>query len=320
MVKRFIFIIVVCTGIWGCSSPTSRAPVTDLMSEDGQKTAKSTKAVVLDLTSAANKRKSTNGSNEATKRTTRVIPSISKSDTYKVKSGDTLYSVAWNLSTDIKVIAERNNIKPPYTIYKGQVLNLKDNKVQNTIVKSTAASQKISKQSKDIAPTQKKVNSEVVLKKAKGYSSNNDPDKTVQKKSPPKKVVAEKTVEQKIRKWSWPAKGKVTESFSASQAGMKGISIANQRGTGIYAAAAGQVVYAGSGLQGYGNLIIIKHNYDYLSAYAHNETLLVNENEQIAKGQKIALMGDSDTDNVNLHFEIRYRGKSVDPQRYLGKR
>ncbi len=112
----------------------------------------------------------------------------------------------------------------------------------------------------------------------------------------------------------------MSKSFSASQAGMKGISISNQRGTAIYATTSGQVVYAGSGLRGYGNLIIIKHNYDYLSAYAHNEKLLVGENEQIKAGQKIALMGDSGSDSVHLHFEIRYRGKSVDPLRYLTKR
>ena len=101
---------------------------------------------------------------------------------------------------------------------------------------------------------------------------------------------------------------------------MQGISIVNKRGTTVRAAASGKVVYAGSGVRGYGNLIIIKHNHDYLSAYAHNETLLVRENEQIKEGQKIALMGDSGSDHVNLHFEIRYRGKSVDPLRYLPKR
>lgn len=101
---------------------------------------------------------------------------------------------------------------------------------------------------------------------------------------------------------------------------MKGISLTNQRGTAIYASAPGIVVYAGSALRGYGNLIIIKHNNNYLSAYAHNEKLLVKENEKISEGQKIATMGDSGTENVHLHFEIRYRGKAVDPERYLPKR
>ena len=165
---------------------------------------------------------------------------------------------------------------------------------------------------------QKKVNKgkeKVVDKKLRIYAVS--PNKKTVLKTQVKNT---KVVGKKINHWFWPAKGKLTESFSVSKTGMKGISITNQRGTSIYATASGQVVYAGRGLQGYGYLIIIKHNYDYLSAYAHNEKLLVRENEKIKAGQKIAVMGDSGTDNVHLHFEIRYRGKSVDPLRYLEKR
>ncbi|WP_413699852.1 peptidoglycan DD-metalloendopeptidase family protein [Psychromonas sp. KJ10-10] len=126
--------------------------------------------------------------------------------------------------------------------------------------------------------------------------------------------------DKKISGWSWPAKGKVSKSFSASQSAMQGISIAGKRGSAIYVTASGKVVYAGNGLRGYGNLIIIKHNDDYLSAYAHNERLLVGENDDIKNNQIIAEMGDSGSGHVHLHFEIRYRGKSVDPSRYLPKR
>jgi murein DD-endopeptidase MepM/ murein hydrolase activator NlpD len=110
--------------------------------------------------------------------------------------------------------------------------------------------------------------------------------------------------------WRWPAKGKIVTHFSASN---KGINIAGQAGEPIYAAAAGKVVYSGNGLRGYGNLIILKHNNLYLSAYAHNSNVLVKEGDWVRRGQKIAEMGDTGSDKVMLHFEIRRAGKSVNP-------
>ena len=316
--RYFFLIILISLTVVGCSSSGYRAPVSDVTSPKGQS----------NLTNAAKSKKST-----------KEINFNGNYNTYKVKKGDTLYSIAWNSSSDVKSLATYNKLKSPYTIYTGQVLNLKPP------TKSKSNSQKISKKSQLVSVGEKKVKKEVVLEKVKGYSSNAVekklipekkviPKKVVPKKVvttiPAKKTVPAKTVQQapksvvtqstKVNSWSWPAKGKVIESFSASQAGMKGISIENQRGTSIYAASGGQVVYAGSGLRGYGNLIIIKHSNGYLSAYAHNESLLVSENEQIKKGQKIALMGDSGTDSVHLHFEIRYRGKSVDPLRYLNRK
>ena len=116
--------------------------------------------------------------------------------------------------------------------------------------------------------------------------------------------------------WAWPAKGKVVTAFSET-ANLKGIDIAGTAGEAVRASAAGKVVYAGSGLRGYGKLIIIKHNATYLSAYAHNREILVKEGQQVARGQKIAEMGNTDADQVKLHFEIRRRGKPIDPAKYL---
>jgi lipoprotein NlpD len=116
--------------------------------------------------------------------------------------------------------------------------------------------------------------------------------------------------------WAWPAKGKVVTQFSEATS-LKGIDIAGSAGAPVTASAGGKVVYAGSGLRGYGKLIIIKHNEAYLSAYAHNRDILVKEGQQVVKGQKIAEMGNTDTDQVKLHFEIRRQGKPVDPLRYL---
>ncbi|HEY2862928.1 MAG TPA: peptidoglycan DD-metalloendopeptidase family protein [Casimicrobiaceae bacterium] len=116
--------------------------------------------------------------------------------------------------------------------------------------------------------------------------------------------------------WAWPATGKVIAGFSET-ANLKGIDIAGKSGQPIFASGPGKVVYAGSGLRGYGKLIIIKHNNTFLSAYAHNREILVKEGQQVAKGQKIAEMGDSDSDQVKLHFEIRRFGKPVDPAKFL---
>jgi lipoprotein NlpD len=116
--------------------------------------------------------------------------------------------------------------------------------------------------------------------------------------------------------WLWPARGKVVTSFSET-ANLKGIDIAGTSGEPVVASAAGKVVYAGAGLRGYGKLIIIKHNKTYLSAYAHNREILVKEGAQVSRGQKIAEMGNTDADQVKLHFEIRRLGKPMDPSRFL---
>lgn len=132
-------------------------------------------------------------------------------------------------------------------------------------------------------------------------------------KSEPKTI----TKNTKVSKWLWPTKGRIIKGFSAGDQGNKGIDIAGQRGQSIVSTANGTVVYSGNALRGYGNLVIVKHNDSYLSAYAHNERLLVKEGQSVKAGQKIATMGSSGANGVRLHFEIRYQGKSVNPNRYL---
>jgi lipoprotein NlpD len=117
--------------------------------------------------------------------------------------------------------------------------------------------------------------------------------------------------------WSWPASGKIIQGFNGTTS--KGIDIAGNLGDPVYAAAGGRVVYAGSELRGFGKLIIIKHNDDYISVYAHNNVMLVKEGEAVKRGQKIAEMGSTDAPRVELHFEIRLRGKSIDPVGLLPK-
>ncbi len=297
--KYFAVFIVLFWGLSGCSSSGSRAPVSDLTLSKSKHSAPS-------------------------KSSSKSSFSAKKLKNYKVKAGDTLYAIAWKSDLDVKTLVKRNNLKPPYTIYEGQILNLiekkqqKPSKAKKTTAKSDLSSQKIDKNASTHCTGQscnKNSNEKVVQKKTKAYSANKADGKVAKTT-----IKNKQTNNKKVSVWRWPAKGKLTKTFSSSQVGMKGISLVNQRGTAIYATTSGKVVYAGSGLRGYGNLIIIKHNYDYLSAYAHNEKLLVRENEKIKVGQKIAIMGDSGTESVHLHFEIRYRGKSVDPLRYLPKR
>ena len=116
--------------------------------------------------------------------------------------------------------------------------------------------------------------------------------------------------------WSWPASGKVVSTFNDS-ANLKGIGIAGKRGQPVLASAPGRVIFSGTGIRGFGKLIVIKHNNIFLSVYAHNHELLVKEGQNVAKGQKIAEMGSTDTDQVKLHFEIRRYGKPVDPAKLL---
>ena len=119
------------------------------------------------------------------------------------------------------------------------------------------------------------------------------------------------------RCWRWPTSGKVVLPYSTADGGNKGIDIAGTRGQPVYAAGAGKVVYVGNQLRGYGNLIMIKHSEDYITAYAHNDKLMVNNGQSVKAGQQIATMGSTDADSVRLHFQIRYRATAIDPLRYL---
>jgi lipoprotein NlpD len=136
--------------------------------------------------------------------------------------------------------------------------------------------------------------------------------------APPEAAPPESRPPAAMGDWLWPAEGKVITSFSDGNG--KGIDIAGKPGDPVVAAAAGKVVYAGSGLRGYGKLVIIKHDDSFLSAYAHNRQLLVNEGQSVSKGQKIAELGNTDADRPKLHFELRRQGKPVDPLKYLPNR
>ncbi|MEP1469893.1 MAG: peptidoglycan DD-metalloendopeptidase family protein [Halieaceae bacterium] len=239
----------------------------------------------------------------------------SSSRYYTVQRGDTLYSIAFRYGLDFRVLAAANGIASPYTIYPGQKLDLEKQTPAVSTTKSTSAAKPAPKPAaspKPVAtakPTAKSSQSAGTAKTAPLVS-----------KAPPAPVKSEggTWTGASVKTWRWPASGRVTRGYSSSV--HKGIDIAGKRGDPIVAVAAGKVVYAGTGIVGFGELLIVKHNDVYLSAYGHNDRLLVTEGQQVGVGQKIAEKGSSGTDTVKLHFEIRREGKPIDPMRILPKR
>ena len=236
----------------------------------------------------------------------RVKNSINATE-YIVKKGETLYSIAWRADLDVRELAQLNNIRSPYRIFPKQKLFLVQNS-RNTSKNNTSA--QTTKSGRE-----KVVKKPVAPSKKQEYGKN-----TRRKKTSTNLPSSQGAFSQKIKQWKWPNKGKVISKFSSKKQGNKGIDIAGKKGDLVKAAADGKVVYAGDVLRGYGRLIIIKHNDDYLSAYAHNNTILVKEQQTVKAGQLIAKMGDTEAKRVMLHFEVRFRGKSVNPLKYLPRR
>ncbi|WP_211218171.1 peptidoglycan DD-metalloendopeptidase family protein [Marinobacter daepoensis] len=222
--------------------------------------------------------------------------------THVVKEGETLYRIAWRYGRDYRELGDANGISPPWNIRPGQVLRL-DRK--GTIRQTAQASRPT--RPKTSPPPRTNAGSSISRPSAKPTA------KVSTGRASGSQVVAN------VR-WHWPHSGTVIAGFSSSGKVNKGIDIAGKPGDSVKAAADGSVVYAGNGLLGYGNLIIVNHNEHYLSAYAHNRKILVKEGEGVKAGQVIAELGNTGTDKPKLHFEIRKNGNPVDPSRYLPRR
>lgn len=241
------------------------------------------------------------------------------SDYYTVKKGETLYSIAWRAGLDFRLLAQINDIKAPYAIFPGQRLTL-----SKRLAKVTNKTSSFQNKSSSVAKinTKPKFNKKTVAnKKSEEYGkkqADQKRKKTITQNV--KNAVKNDSFPSKVRSWRYPSNGKIIDTYSTKENGNKGIDFGGQIGDPVIAAADGKVVYAGSALRGFGNLIIIKHNNDYLSAYAHNRVLKVKEQDWVEAGQLIAEMGDSGTDKVKLHFEIRFRGRTVNPLKYLPKK
>ncbi|WP_349431128.1 peptidoglycan DD-metalloendopeptidase family protein [Methylomarinum sp. Ch1-1] len=214
----------------------------------------------------------------------RDIPKAQKY--YTVKKGDTLYAIGFRSGHGYRRLAAWNKLSPPYRIFVGQKIKLfKSKQKLRTSKKKPSVNRGVAK-------------------------TRNTSQKNLRISNDKKKVL-------KLY-WQWPIQGKILKSFS--QTGNKGIDIGGKLGQSVKAAAGGKVVYSGHGLVGYGNLLIIKHSSLYLSAYGHNRRLLVKEGQVVKKGQTIAEVGKAGGSQTSLHFEIRRKGKPVNPMRYLPKK
>jgi lipoprotein NlpD len=248
-----------------------------------------------------------------------------------VQKGDTLYSIALGHDLDYKELAQWNNISDPATISAGQQLRLNsppDAVVTAPLLTTPGVEGRPvdSLEAKPLPPTGMLKTEPKAVKlpysdQALAQLQKSEAPRAKNERAPEPKP--ESKTESKIPEvaigeidWGWPANGKIVSGFSET-ANLKGVDIAGKLGQPVFASAPGKVVYSGSGLRGYGKLIIIKHNDTYLSTYAHNSEILVKEGQAVVKGQKIGEMGDSDADQVKLHFEIRRLGKPVDPLKYL---
>lgn len=251
-----------------------------------------------------------------------------------VVAGDTLYSIAWESGRDYRELARWNGIRPPYVVQVGQRIRLfpapgagaseivvaRGDTLYSLADEAGVSYQELARWN-NIAPP-------YVIRP--GQRLRTAPP---QPQAEPARAGKEREPKARARRreptppssaaapgqWQWPADGALIARFQANGVN-KGLDIAGGRGQAIRAAAPGQVVYTGGGLRGYGQLIILKHDRDFLSAYAHCERIYVTEGDVIKRGQKIAAMGNSGTDRTKLHFEIRYRGSPVDPLKYLPKR
>lgn len=272
-------------------------------------------------------------------------PNARSRDYRTVLRGETMFSIAWDVGVDFRTLAQWNDIPAPYVIRPGQRLRIKapakgPGRSASSVAKpgNSGAGKYYRVKKGDtvygVARKSGRSPKEIIawngLRKPftirPGQRLRVSPAGTNvgnSSESRPKKARTSARQRsgrsQKVGKWVWPASGKILRRFSPNGAS-KGIDISGRAGQTVRAAAGGTVVYQGSGLRGYGQLIIIKHNPDYLSAYAHCSRILVKEGTRVKRGQKIATMGSTGTNRVKLHFEIRLRGNPVNPTRYLPRK
>jgi lipoprotein NlpD len=231
------------------------------------------------------------------------IENYGKPGYYAVRPGDTIRRIANETGQTWQNIARWNNLDNPDLIEVGQVLRVIAPGAGGVVATAPATVEPNGVVTRPVVPQAAVVPSAPV-------AAASAPAKPA---TPPAAASGDEDLG-----WIWPAHGTLIAGFDDAK--NKGLDISGKAGDSVLAAADGRVVYAGAGLRGYGNLIILKHNNTYLTAYAHNQALLVKEDQSVQKGQKIAEMGNSDADRVKLHFEIRRQGKPVDPARYLPSR
>lgn len=292
LMRRGLLLTGVAVGVLlsGCGSTVlNRAPVEDRGSVSGKAAMDARTAAVKQLPGFEN---------------------AGKPGYYTVKPGDTMIRIGLETGQSHKDITRWNSIENANKIEVGQVLRVVPPVANDTTAPASTASVAVAKP----VSTSSVTSTPIAAGTAKPASA---PASATPAAAPTPTVAAAPASaggDDEIN-WIWPGNGPVLAGFD--EAKNKGLDIGGSAGDPVVAAAEGRVVYAGAGLRGYGNLIILKHNSTYLTAYAHNQTLLVKEDQSVKKGQKIAEMGNSDADRVKLHFEVRRQGKPVDPSKYL---
>ena len=291
-IKNTLLLTVLVSVMTACSTPTNKAPIIDRLPQSTRDSGMPIAARPEDT-----------------------------STQYVVKKGDTLFRIALDKGQSYSDLVSWNSLANPNDIKVGQVLRIAPPEAVSGMIhpsgvevhplasagsgnnRNAPRADKRPYSDANLAEMQKTDQTDVSSPKP----NSKIPEKTAEKV--PEPVISDEIV------WNWPAEGKIVANFDDNK--NKGIDISGKMGQDVFAAAAGTVMYAGSGIRGYGNLVIIKHSNNLLSAYAHNRTIVVKEKQVITKGQKIAEMGNSDSDVVKLHFEVRQQGKPVDPLKFL---
>jgi lipoprotein NlpD len=239
---------------------------------------------------------------------------VAKDGVYTVQRGDTLYGIATSFGVDVRELARWNGLAENTALSAGQSLRVTPPPATATVTPVTpSGTAEVRPLPLPGTPDSAVPPPAAAAPGTVAPGAKPEPPKPEAAKPEAAKPAAETSVQ-----WQWPAPGKVLENFDETR--NKGIDIGGNEGDPVIAAADGEVVYVGSALRGYGNLVIVKHNEEFISAYAHNKQVLVKQGQSVKRGQRIAEFGRSDADRVKLHFEVRRQGKPVDPLRYLPAR
>ena len=290
--------IVVALLLGACASPRNRAPVEERMA---------TRGVLPALTIG--------GASTAPAVDPRLLPGAENAGRpgyYSVKPGDTLIRIGLENGQNWRDLVRWNSLENPNIIEVGQVLRVVPPSLDTAAVTARpVGGTRVEPRPSDAQAATAGRNG---ASAPAGTAAASAPAAAVPASPPPSTA---REGDENVT-WGWPSNGAVLTPFDEARS--KGLAIGGKSGDPVYAAADGRVVYAGSGLRGYGNLLILKHNNTYLTAYAHNQTLLVKDDQAVRRGQKIAEMGSTDADRVQLHFEIRRQGKPIDPAKLLPSR
>ena len=302
-----IVVLVLVVVLAGCASQPNRAPVEDRGTRAGAAGASSA------ATLPANATASTTANAADAAKPVPGIENAGKPGFYSVRPGDTLIRIGLETGQNWRDVARWNNIDNPNVLEVGQVLRVT---APGTDAAATVA-RGVPPTKVDARPLDASGKPVVVAAAASGAVPASAPPMPAAAAAPAASVAAREASDDDLT-WAWPTASPVSTYYDEVRS--KGLVFAGKAGDPVLAAADGRVVYAGSGLRGYGNLVIVKHNNTYLTAYAHNQTLLVKEDQVVRRGQKIAEMGSSDAERVQLHFELRKLGKPIDPARLLPPR